>query len=149
MKQLFRWTLALGVAAGSFSMMSTAAMVAADTESQQQASQTVPADLKPLLAEPASEMRLVVTRYNADRSTLSGNYAGAGRRGGGRAAAAAGGGGRPAPVARRRRRHRGPVPFSPARLARLKRYDLDWQAALGEARHVEAVGGRGRPTSPR
>jgi hypothetical protein len=29
----------------------------------------VPSDLKPLLAKPASELRLVVTRYNADRPT--------------------------------------------------------------------------------
>ena len=38
----------------------------------------VPADLKPLLAKPVSEMRLVVTRYNADRQTLNANYAGPG-----------------------------------------------------------------------
>src|SRR5664279_378829 len=53
----------------------------------------VPADLKPLLAPRVSEMRLVVTRYNADRNTLNANYAGpngfhvagGGRRGGGAA----------------------------------------------------------------
>jgi hypothetical protein len=51
----------------------------------------VPQDLKPLLAKPASEVRLIVTRYNADRQELNRNYAGrggfnmpnAGRRGGG------------------------------------------------------------------
>ena len=90
----------------------------------QESSQTgVPADLKPLLAKPASEMRLVVTRYNADRQTLNQNFAGPGgfnmgRGGGGRGQGAPGAG-------------LGPVPISPARLARLKRYDLDWQAALG------------------
>jgi len=51
---------------------------------------TVPADLKPLLAKPVSEMRLVVTRYNADRAALNQNYAGPGGfnmgRGGGRGA---------------------------------------------------------------
>jgi hypothetical protein len=66
----------------------------------------VPADLKPLLAAPQSEMRMVVQRYTLDRSTLSGNYAnGSGR---------------------------GPVPVSPARIARLKRFDMNWQAALGK-----------------
>src|SRR6187431_165893 len=91
----------------------------------------VPQDLKPLLAKPVSEMRLVVTRYNADRQTLNANYAGpggfnmpGGRGGGGRAAgpAASGPGAGAAP---------GPVSLSPARLARLKRFDLDWQAASG------------------
>ena len=91
----------------------------------------VPQDLKSLLAKPVSEMRLVVTRYNADRQTLNANYAGpggfnmpGGRGGGGRAAGPAGGG--PGAGAAP-----GPVPVSPARLARLKRFDLDWQAAAG------------------
>ena len=87
--------------------------------------QDVPTDLRPLLAAPQSEMRLVVVRYNADRSTLSGNYAGGnragggGRRGGG--AGNAGGGAQPTDV-----------PVSPGRIARLKRFDIDWQAALGK-----------------
>ncbi len=89
----------------------------------------VPQDLKPLLAKPVSEMRLVVTRYNADRQTLNANYAGPGGfnmpggRGGGRATAPAAGrpGAGAAPT---------PVPVSAARLARLKRFDLDWQTAL-------------------
>jgi uncharacterized protein (DUF885 family) len=83
----------------------------------------VPKNLRPLLAKPASELQLVVTRYTADRQTLNANYAGAagfnmpGARGGrGRGAA-------PAAPARA-------VPISEARLARLKRFDLDWQAAL-------------------
>ena len=88
----------------------------------------VPSDLKPLLAKPVSEMRLVVTRYNADRQTLNQNFAGPGgfnMRGGG-----GGGRGQGAPGAAQAA-SLGPVPISPARLARLKRYDLDWQAALG------------------
>src|SRR6186713_1124027 len=93
----------------------------------------VPQDLKPLLAKPVSEMRLVVTRYNADRQTLNANYAGPGGfnmpggrgGGGGRAggAPAAGGPGGGAAL--------GPVSISAARLARLKRFDLDWQTAAG------------------
>lgn len=95
-----------------------------------QAPAAVPADLKPLLAAPASEARMIVTLYNADRNTLSGDYAGrAGGRGGG---AGRGGQGRaggapgavPAAPADR------PVAISSARLARLKRFDLEWQAAL-------------------
>jgi len=85
--------------------------------------QAVPADLKPLLAAPQSEMRMVVQRYNLDRQTLSGNYANGAARGG------RGGRGRgtdpaamPAPPAL--------VPMSPARIARLKRFDTNWQAAL-------------------
>jgi hypothetical protein len=84
----------------------------------------VPSDLKPLLAKPASEMRLVVTRYTLDRQELNRNYAGRGGfnfPGGGRGRG--GGGANVAPAAA--------VPVSPARLARLKRYDLDWQTALG------------------
>jgi uncharacterized protein (DUF885 family) len=93
-------------------------------------------DLTPLLAKPASEMRLVVTRYNADRQTLNLNYAGAGgfnmpgARGGGRGGAAgvqpSAAPAAPAPAAQ------APPPVSVERLARLKRYDLDWQAALGK-----------------
>jgi len=87
--------------------------------------QVVPSDLKPLLAKPASEMRLVVTRYTADRAALNLNFAGPGGfnmgRGGGRGQAAG------APSAAQ-----GPVPVSQARLARLKRFDLDWQAALAK-----------------
>jgi uncharacterized protein (DUF885 family) len=85
--------------------------------------QAVPADLKPLLAAARSEMRMVVQRYNLDRSTLSGNYANGSGRGGGRGgrAGAPGAGAESA----------GPVPLSPARIARLKRFDLSWQAALG------------------
>ena len=89
-----------------------------------QATQQVPTDLKPLLAKPASEMRLVVTRYNLDRQTLSGNYAGGGGRGG-----RGGGGGRGAEGPAN---PSGPVALSQARIARLKRFDRSWQAALGK-----------------
>src|SRR5690606_20697235 len=37
-----------------------------------------PRDLTPLLAKPESELRLVVTRYNADRALLNTNFAGPG-----------------------------------------------------------------------
>ena len=86
-----------------------------------QALQPVPKNLRPLLLPKPSEMRLVVTRYTLDRATLQGNYlggsgsgSGGGARGGGRGGAAA------APV----------EPLSPNRIARLKRFDLDWQVAL-------------------
>ena len=83
--------------------------------------QAPPKNLRPLLAPRQSEMRLVVQRYTLDRATLAGNFAGAraGRGGaaGGRGAAAA------APAAGE--------PVSVARIARLKRFDRDWQAALG------------------
>ena len=81
--------------------------------------QTVPADLKPLLAAPQSEMRMVVQRYSLDRTTLSGNYAngsGRGRGGGGRGRGANAPEPSVPPPAL-------PVPLSPARIARLKRFD--------------------------
>jgi hypothetical protein len=87
--------------------------------------QDVPTDLRPLLAAPLSEMRLVVVRYNADRSTLSGNYAGGNRGAGGRRGGGAGnaGGGGAQSI---------DVPVSSARIARLKRFDMDWQTALAK-----------------
>jgi uncharacterized protein (DUF885 family) len=118
----------------------------------------VPADLKPLLAARTSEMRFVVTRYTLDRGILSCNYANGATSGarctaGAGGASATGGGGRGG---------RGPstssgqagtgadatppaqpevVPISPDRLARLKRFDVDWQAALGriDATKLSAV----------
>ena len=88
---------------------------------------SVPADLKPLLAAPQSEMRLVTLLYNTDRTTLNGDFdtgrsGGRGGRGGreggqGRGAAAAG------PQA---------PGLSVRRVARLKRFDMDWQAALAK-----------------
>ena len=91
-----------------------------------QAQDDVPTDLNALLAPPLSEMRLVTQRYTADRNTLSGNYlSGGGRQGGGGRGGRAGGA--PAPAA-------APDTFtlslSPNRLARLKRFDMDWQEAL-------------------
>src|SRR4030095_12805303 len=76
-----------------------------------------------LLAAPRSELHLLQQRYTLDRATLTGNYAhGApgGRRGRGNPAPSA-----PGAVAA------APVPLSPARIARLKRFDLSWQTALG------------------
>ena len=81
----------------------------------------VPADLRPLLAAPESEMRLVVQRYTLDRTTLSGNYANGAVRGGGRRGGGAAADQQAVPL----------VPLSPARIARLKRFDNNWQAALG------------------
>jgi hypothetical protein len=78
--------------------------------------QGVPADLRPLLVPQQSEMRLVTLRYNADRTTLNGNYA-AGARGGGRTSGAA---------------DAVFVSLSTNRIARLKRFDMDWQAALAK-----------------
>ena len=89
-----------------------------------QTTDEVPADLRPLLSPPLSEMRLVTQRYTMDRNTLNGNYLpGSGRQGGrgGRGGQAAA----PAAVT--------PsfvVSLSPNRIARLKRFDLDWQGAL-------------------
>jgi hypothetical protein len=74
----------------------------------------VPADLRPLLAPRQSEMRFVARRYALDRRTLDGNYAGSLDRLGGPD------GGSDADR----------VPLSRSRLARLKRFDLDWQQAL-------------------
>ena len=84
----------------------------------------VPADLKPLLAAPRSELHLVQRRYTLDRATLSANYAHGtpgGRIGRGNAAPGA-----PGAVATP------PVPVSRGRLARLKRFDLSWQSALAK-----------------
>ncbi|HKS05812.1 MAG TPA: DUF885 family protein, partial [Gemmatimonadaceae bacterium] len=91
----------------------------------------VPTSLRSLLAPRRSEMRLVTVRYNADRNLLMSNYAGSasgGRAGGG---GGRGGGGRGAgrgndttPVL--------DVTVSPARIARLKRFDMSWQDAVNK-----------------
>jgi uncharacterized protein (DUF885 family) len=82
-------------------------------------------------------MRLVVLRYDLDRTTISCNYVNGGGRGvrcaGGAGGANAAGGGRnggapggtPEIVPEI-------VPLSPSRLARLKRLDMDWQAAVAK-----------------
>ena len=97
---------------------------------------SVPGDLRPLLAAPQSELGLVTQRYAADRLTLNGNYDGGrgpgrGGRGGGRgmdlpADGRAGRGADPAPAASV------PLSLSLNRIARLKRYDMSWQAALAK-----------------
>lgn len=86
MTRVSRWTVVLPLSAALFAL--TITLTGAGLFAQ---AGSVPADLTPLLAKPASEMRLVVTRYTADRQTLNTNYAGPGgfnMRGGG------GGGGR-------------------------------------------------------
>ena len=93
---------------------------------------TVPTNLRPLLAPKRSEMRLVTVRYNADRNLLITNYAGSG--GGGRAGGGGGGrGGRGAGGGRGGDSTAAPLPditVSPARIARLKRFDMSWQTAV-------------------
>ena len=98
------------------------APVAAQQQPLQRPVEEVPKDLKPLLAPAPSEMRLVAQTYRLDRATLNGNYQGASGRGGGRGRGASA----EAPPAVP------PIALSPARIARLKRLDLDWQAALGK-----------------
>ncbi len=93
--------------------------------------QDVPTDLVPLLAKPQSEMRIVVQRYATDRTTLAGNYVGGGGggRGGGRGGRAGGTGAAAAPDSAPGAAA-APVALSTARIARLKRFDLEWQTAL-------------------
>jgi hypothetical protein len=76
----------------------------------------VPPDLRPLLTPRHSEIRLVTTRYNADRNLLATNYAGVTNAGGR-------GGRGDAP-------QEAPLVISTNRIARLKRFDLSWQTAL-------------------
>src|SRR4029453_8215434 len=69
-----------------------------------------------------SELRMVAQRYALDRTTLAGNYAnGAARGGGGRRGRAGNADQAPAPSL---------IPVSPARIARLERFDASWQAAI-------------------
>ncbi len=97
-----------------------------ETQQQAPAAQAerleVPADLRPQLAKPHSELRLVEQFYRLDRNTLNGNYLAGGRSGGG----GRGRGGNQAPAAAPNTS----ISLSPNRIARLKRFDLDWQAAL-------------------
>jgi hypothetical protein len=83
---------------------------------QPQALQPPPKTLKPLLTPRRSEMRFVAMRYTLDRVTLNGNYL-EGMRAGMRP-------GPGAPPATPRE------PLSANRIGRLRRFDLDWQAAL-------------------
>ena len=82
MKQVCRGLFALAVIAGSSLLTISMPITLAAGRGQQPPSAppplAVPADLKPLLVGPASDMRLVVTRYQADRNTLAGNFAGPG-----------------------------------------------------------------------
>src|SRR5262245_8720787 len=95
----------------------------------QESDQAVPADLRSLLAPRGSEMRIPMQFYNADRATLSGNFLGGGDGRGGRG----GRGAQPAPA----------LSLSPNRIARLKRFDLDWQSALGKLDAAKlSAGGR-------
>lgn len=125
-----RWQQAAVVVCSLLVLTSSGTLHAQDPGIPRSADSTVPADLKPLLAPRRSELRLVVIRYNADRNLLSGNYAGltSGGRGGPGpgnpalpgAAAARPVDSVPAPV----------VAVSPARIARLKRFDIAWQTAV-------------------
>jgi hypothetical protein len=87
------------------------------------ATQEAPKDLRPLLAAAQSEMRLVVQRYTLDRNTLNGNYLAGGRSGG---PGGRGRGGNPAAAIAANTS----ISVSPNRIARLKRFDLEWQEAL-------------------
>ena len=87
------------------------------------ADHAVPADLRPLLAPPQSELRLVTLLYSTDRTTLTGNFDTG--RATGRGGAGGGRGGRGAAAAAPAR-----PGLSVRRIARLKRFDLDWQVAL-------------------
>jgi uncharacterized protein (DUF885 family) len=115
-------TLALSFGVLAASLHGQAPLAPATT-----ADQTPPKDLRPLLSPRQSEMRLVTARYTLDRATLNGNYLGGGRSRSGR------GGATVAP----------PEPLSPNRIARLERFDLDWQAALaGLDRAALSLAGR-------
>ncbi|MFB3853718.1 MAG: DUF885 family protein [Vicinamibacterales bacterium] len=109
---------------------------AVDAEGQGQqvrpaaADTAVPKDLRPLILPRQSEMRLVVVRYSADRATLNQNYltgmarqGGGGGRGGAAVMPAQGVEAGTGETVRR-------IPMSKARIARLERFDLDWQTAL-------------------
>ena len=92
------------------------------TQNQPAPEQIAPSDLRPLLARPQSEMRLVIQRYDADRAILNGNYDGGGfGRGGGRGAGASAGSGTGAGIS-----------LSTGRIARLKRFDMSWLTALSQ-----------------
>jgi len=122
------WFGALLAAAGAIPL---AAVQGPDQAPAAQANAEVPSDLRPLLIASQSEMRLVVRRYTADRDTLSGNYlTGPGRAGGGGRGGRGGGAPAAAPAAAAPAAPAFAVSLSPNRIARLKRFDMDWQAAL-------------------
>src|SRR5262245_25144997 len=74
MKTVKRWAAAI---------LACASMVALGQGHNPTPDESVPKDLRPLLAPHHSELRLIVTRYNADRVMLAGNYAGSNTAGGG------------------------------------------------------------------
>ncbi|HEX3928641.1 MAG TPA: DUF885 family protein [Gemmatimonadales bacterium] len=122
MLQLPRWTGAIAAAAAGIALSLSPAPAQGRGDAapgSAAAADVVPSDLRPLLAPHHSEMRLVVTRYTADRALLAGNYAGPSGRGGrGR------GGAPPDSLALPQ------ITISPARIAHLERFDLAWQAAV-------------------
>jgi len=134
------WACALLAAAGAFPFVEAglaggqAPPAGSGAQAQTPAAtadQEVPSDLRPLLVASQSELRLVVQRYNLDRNTLAGNYlAGAGRAGGGGRGGRAGGPPAAAPASPPPAAPTFTISLSPNRIARLKRFDLDWQAAL-------------------
>ena len=120
------WAVVVTVGTVTWTATPRAAFQAAPQAAAQPAEE-VPTDLRPLLSPPLSEMRLVVQRYTLDRNTLNGNFLpGSGRQGGGGRGGRAGGAPQAAPAATQGFT----VSLSPNRIARLKRFDLDWQSAL-------------------
>jgi hypothetical protein len=119
------WRPVSGLVAAGCLMLSTLLVAQQPTAVDPQ---DVPKDLRALLAAPQSETRLVVQRYTLDRTTLNGNYLAGGRQGGpGRGGGRGRGGDQPAAAATPPNTS---ISLSPNRIARLKRFDLDWQAAL-------------------
>lgn len=130
-------------------VLSTAEILTAQQPPAPVVDMPIPADLNALLTPRQSELRLVVLRYSADRTLLSGNYAG-GNTGGGRGGPGGGGrgaggnGGVPAPNisadGSTAATSVNTLPtgdaaaflaaVSPARIARLKQFDQSWQTAV-------------------
>src|SRR5690606_10650269 len=116
---------ALRLPLAALAVLCTAATLPAQTPAApaRSTAASVPRDLKPLLQAPGSEMQLVVRRYELDRGALTANYfGGAPLRG------FQWGGGRQQPS----EASDGPnaVILSRERIARLERFDMEWQAAL-------------------
>lgn len=111
---------------GAFGWTSTTTPRAQQATPVISAASTVPKDLKPFLTPRRSELRLVTQWYAGDRTALEGNFlpGSGGGRGGGR------GRGAGAPAAQPATPPITVVSLSPNRIARLKRFDLDWQSTL-------------------
>ncbi len=127
--EIRRWAvLCVGVSVAAVQVVPVWTQQAAPAAMQPASDDTVPSDLRPLIAAPESELRLVALRYNADRATLNGNYD-SGRSGGrGGRGASTEGRGAPGPSTTA-----GPaMSLSTNRIARLKRFDASWQAALAK-----------------